>query len=129
MPTLAVPAVRKPGGVTGAQLVGLVLDNWSHLPDLQFRTLIRMAHTALDGYSDDGKPPRRYYGGYVAIAKTWRTPFPDDDGTPEARRKRKNILSDVRKVMRALEAAGAVKVIDTGKPPGPGNSQSFMLLV
>jgi hypothetical protein len=87
-----------------------------------------MALTALDDPTPE-YPAATYFGGYERIAGVWRSPFPGDDGTPEARKKRKNILNEVRKVMRALEVAGAVKVVDTGKLPCPGNAQTFKLVI
>jgi len=105
-------------------MVGRVLDHWSHLPDLQFRALLRMAHTALDTPSPDGKPPAQYHGGYERIARTWRPGWPDDD-EPEAAKRRRTILNEVRKSLRALETAGALKPI--GLPPVPGRSQAYLL--
>jgi hypothetical protein len=117
-----------PGGVTGARLAGQVLYHWRELPELQHRALMCMALTALDDPTPE-YPAATYFGGYERIAGTWRSPFPADDGTPETRKKRKNILNEVRKVMRALEKAGAVKVVDTGKLPCPGNAQTFRLVI
>jgi hypothetical protein len=121
-------ATRKTGGVTGARLVGQVLCRWRELPELQYRALLCMALTALDDPTEK-HPAATYWGGYERIAGTWRAPFPEDDGTPETRKRRKNTLNEVRKVMRALEAAGAVKVVDTGKLPCPGNAQTFRLVI
>lgn len=87
-----------------------------------------MALTALDDPTPD-HPAATYWAGYERIAGAWRTPFPDDDGTPETRKRRKNILNEVRKTMRALEAAGAVKVVDTGRLPCPGHAQTFRLTI
>jgi hypothetical protein len=115
---------KRPGDLTGATLVGLVLDNWSHLPDLQFRALMRMAHTALDTRSPEGKPPCQYFGTYRLIAQTWRPGWPGD-GEPDAAKKRRSILNEVRKALRALETAGAVKPI--GPPPVPGHPQEYLL--
>lgn len=117
-----------PGGITGARLVSQVLYHWRELPELQYRTLMCMALTALDDPTER-YPAATYWAGYERIAGIWRSPFPEDDGTPEVRKKRKNILNEVRKVMRALETAGAVKVVDTGKLPCPGNAQTFKLTV
>ena len=128
MSAVTPAALQKPGGVTGARLAGQVLNRWRELPELQYRALMCMALTALDDPSDD-RPAATYWGGYERIAGVWRSPFPEDDGTPGTRKKRKNILNEVRKVMRALEAAGAVKVVDTGKLPCPGNAQTFKLMV
>jgi hypothetical protein len=86
-----------------------------------------MALTVLDE-PHDGTPAATYWGGAERIARTWQQPFPEGD-TDEARKRRKNLLNEVRKVMRALESAGAVKVVDTGKPPGPGHAQTFVLTV
>lgn len=101
-----------------------MLDNWSHLPDLQFRALLRMAHTALDTRSPDGDPPCQYFGTYRRIARTWRPGWPDD-GEPDAAKRRRTILNEVRKALRALETAGAIK--PTGPPPVPGHAQAYLL--
>ena len=103
-----------------------MLDNWSHLPDLQFRALLRMAHTALDTYGKNGEPPARYYGGHEWIARTWRAPYPDGDSDDE-KRKRRNVLNEVRRAMRALETAGAVKALDDGQQVRLGHAQAYLL--
>lgn len=83
-----------------------------------------MAHTALDAPSPDGKPPAQYRGGYERIARTWRPEWPDDSD-PDAAKRRRTILNEVRKSLRALEAAGAIKPI--GPPPVPGHAQEYLL--
>jgi hypothetical protein len=83
-----------------------------------------MAHTALDTRSPAGLEPAQYWGGYERIARTWRSPWPDED-TPEDAKRRRTILNEVRKALRALEAQGAVKAV--GPPPVPGRAQAYAL--
>lgn len=101
-------------------------DHWSHLPDLQFRALGRMALTALDQPNGD-VPAATYFGGHERIAQAWRSPWPEGDDE-ESKRKRRNLLNDVRKVIRALEGAGAVKPLDTGTVR-LGHSQRYLLTI
>jgi hypothetical protein len=120
-------ALKRPGDLTGARLVGRVLNNWSHLPDLQFRALLRMAHTALDD-PNGTYAAATYWGGHESIARTWRTPYPDGDSDDDKRRRR-NILNEVRRVMRALEQAGAVKALSDGQPVRLGHAQRYLITV
>jgi hypothetical protein len=111
----------------GARLVTLVLTYWTGLPDRQFRILLRMAHTALDTPSDDGKKPAEmYWGGHELLAMTLGCPYPDGDGA-EARRARAGVLREVRREVAALRKAGACRVVDTGRVVRQGHSQTYLL--
>jgi hypothetical protein len=109
----------------GATLVSMVLDRWSHLPEPQYRTLLRMALTALDEPSG-GKPPAQYWGGNERIARIWRQPFPEGDSDEEERR-RKSTLKNVQKAIHALIKEGAIEIIDTGRPVRSGHAQVYRL--
>jgi hypothetical protein len=112
--------------VIGATLVSYVLDRWRHLPERQYRALLCMAVVALDKTSKDGKAPGLYFGGHERIARTWRQPYPDDD-TDEARKRREDILHEVRKTCRALREAKAIEIVDTGEPVRDGQAQTYRL--
>lgn len=119
-----VPA-EKLGGVTGARLVGKVLDRWSHLPDYHFRAIVRMALRALDDPTPE-HPAATYWGGREAIARCWPQPFPDGDSAEDERR-RASILNTVSVVCRELRFEGAIEVIKGPRAPGPGKRQAFLL--
>ena len=91
----------------GAALVGEVLARWTHLPDRQFRVLLRMALTALDQPNGD-KPARLYFGGHVVLAMTLRSPYPEGDDE-EAERARATIHRRVREAVAGLIEAGAIQ--------------------
>lgn len=93
----------------GATLVGLVVDRWADLPELQYRPLLRMALRSLDRSRGD-IPAATCWVSDVELARTYRTPFPDDDDdSSDGRRCRNNLLREVRRARRALVAAGACK--------------------
>lgn len=104
----------------GAGLVALVLTRWTHLPDQQWRVLVRMAHTALD-QPRDGQPAATYYGGHELLARTLRREYPPPG------KARDNVLRDVRRIAAGLAAAGAIKPIDTGQPIRQGNGRTYLL--
>lgn len=116
---------KNPGGVTGARLVGKVLDRWSHLPDYHFRALVRMAHRSLDDPTPE-HPAATYWGGREYIARCWPQPFPASD-SPEDGRRRASILNTVSVVCRELRFEGAIEVIKGPRAPGPGKRQVFLL--
>jgi hypothetical protein len=91
----------------GASLVGEVLARWTHLPDRQFRILLRMAHTALDNPKDD-QPARLYFGGHVLLAMTLRTPYPYGDDQ-ESDRARATIHRHVREAVAGLIEQSAIE--------------------
>jgi hypothetical protein len=102
----------------GATLVGLVLDRWADLPELQYRPLLRMAYRSLDRAKGD-VPAATCWVSDADLARTYRNPYPDDDDHSEdARRRRNNLLREARRARRALVAVGACKPSDF-LPPGP----------
>lgn len=108
----------------GAQLVAAVLANWTHVSDIEFRILVRMALTALDHPKGD-KPASLYFGGHEALALALRRPFPtgDDEASEKAR---SNILRDVRRAIASLIKQGAIESIGGGRA---GRRSEYRLLL
>lgn len=109
----------------GATLVLLVMDQWGHLPEREYRALMRMAVTALDKPAN-GKPAAMYYGGHLRIARTWRQPFPHGD-TEADRKRRDNILREVRRVCDNLIEAGAIQKAEMEQAVRIGTAQAYHL--
>ena len=109
----------------GGRLVSLVVDRWHHLPDLQYRTLICMAATALD-VPKTGKPAETYWGGHERIARSWRQPYPDGNTDKDCQR-RANVLRDVRRACRALVDAKAIEIVETDQTVRIGHAQVYRL--
>lgn len=82
----------------GARNVSVAFTRWGHLPHAQFKLLVGMALQALDTGSDEGRPPRVYFGGeegLIAILGRSR--------------------STTYEVLAALKAAGAIEVLESGR--------------
>jgi hypothetical protein len=78
---------------------------------------------------DDPAPPvpvATYWGGREYLARCWPQPFPEGDGSEEAKRLQ-SILNTVTVVCRELRAEGAIEIVKGYRPPGPGNRQVFRL--
>lgn len=88
----------------GARLVTVVLMRWTNLSDIEFRVLVRMAHTALDERSG-AIPAATYFGGHELLAATLKSEG-GKAGTLERR---------VRKAVTGLVAAGAVERVNRGR--------------
>lgn len=111
----------------GASLVGAVLARWTHVSDTAFRVLTRMALTALDNSSADGKKPAAtYWGGRDLLAMSLRRLWPEGDDERSANA-RKNIHRDVRRAINELIKEGAIEVVDTGRVVREGNRQVYRL--
>lgn len=110
----------------GARLVREVSDNWGHLPAGPYKLLTRMALLALDTTGKDGQPAATYWRGWVDLAVALGRKVPDDDdGSPEAERRRLNIKSEVKRHTTALVRLGAVqRAVDN---PGRGTRQVWKL--
>lgn len=108
----------------GYRLANVVSVTWAHLPERQFKVLMRMALTALDTPSTKGQPAHVYFGGWEVMSLALARDVPDDDGTPEATRIRRNLCSEVTKITGALVAAGAIKPSENARR---GHQQSFLL--
>ena len=93
----------------GASLAKIVSTRWAHLPGREFKVLNRMALTALDRPSPQGRPASVYYGGWEQLAQALNRDVPDDDGDPATARARKNMCDETSKVIASLIKAGAVK--------------------
>ncbi|MEU4578951.1 hypothetical protein [Nonomuraea sp. NPDC023979] len=108
----------------GAQLVAAVLANWTHVSDVEFRILVRMALTALDHPKGD-RPAALYFGGHEALALALRRPFPtgDDEASEKARQ---NILRDVRRAVTSLIKQGAIESVGGGRA---GRRAEYRLLL
>jgi hypothetical protein len=91
----------------GAALVGEVLARWTHLPDRQFRVLLRMAHTALD-YPNGEYPARLYFGGHDLRAMSLRSPYPEGDDK-DAIKAHGTLHRHVRSAVAGLVASGAIQ--------------------
>lgn len=115
--------------MTGARLAGLVLDRWRHLPELQYRPLLKMALTALDKPKDD-KPAETYWAGHRRLAETYRT-WPPDDSTHDPRERERLRLQLTRRVTEQIRhgliPAGAIEIIDTGELVRLGHAQVYRL--
>jgi hypothetical protein len=88
----------------GANLVGRVLANWTHVSDRAFRVLVRMAHTALD-HPQNGQPADHYFAGRELLAMTLRA----TGGTEQSR------YRVVARVVAELIEVGAIERIDSGR--------------
>ncbi len=111
----------------GASLVGAALARWTHVSDTAFRILVRMALTALDNPSADGrKPAATYWGGRDLLAMSLRRPWPEG-GDERSMNARKNIHRDVRRALEELAKEGAIEVVDTGRAVRQGNRQVYRL--
>jgi hypothetical protein len=111
----------------GASLVGAAFARWTHVSDTAFRVLIRMALTALDSPSADGKnPAATYWGGRDLLAMSLRRAWPEGDDERSANA-RKNIHRDVRRALGELVKEGAIEVLDTGRAVRQGNRQVYRL--
>ncbi|WBQ02950.1 hypothetical protein [Kribbella sp. CA-293567] len=103
----------------GAQLVGLVVVKWAHLPAKPYKILTRMALTARDEEGGPDKPAATFWAGWevLALAIGRELPDPHDEGG-EAAKRRKTIRDEVVRVTTSLQDAGAIKsVVDN---PGSG---------
>lgn len=76
----------------GYRAANTVLTRWTHLNDQPFRALIAMALMAHDGHT-----PPPYFGGHRELAKALGM----DPGHPRT-------FERVRRILRTLEAAGAI---------------------
>jgi hypothetical protein len=111
---MGAPSVRNPqrraifhhpgGWLMGANLVGRVLANWTHVSDRAFRLLVRMAHTALD-HPQNGQPADHYFAGRELLAMTLRA----TGGTEQSR------YRVVARVVAELIEVGAIERIDSGR--------------
>jgi hypothetical protein len=97
----------------GARLVTLVLMRWTQLADVEFRLLVRMAHTALDERSGR-TPAATYFGGHELLAATLRS----EGGSLTT------TLRRVRKAITGLVEAGAVERVGAARS---GNNQVYRL--
>ena len=79
------------------------------LPGGPFKALLRMALVSLDRPNEKGQPPGLYFGGWEQLAVALGFPVPDDDGTPEARRRRKKLRGYVTDAIRVLVEAGVIE--------------------
>src|ERR1044071_6942996 len=86
---------------------------WTQLSDIEFRVLVRMAHTALDERSG-ATPAATYFGGHELLAATLKS----DGG--EAR----TVERRVRKAVTGRVNAGAVERVNRG---GSGVNQVYRL--
>lgn len=110
----------------GYQIANAVSVQWAHLPERQFKVLMRMALMALDRPNDKGKPARIYHGGWEVLALALNRDVPDeDDPDPVARRRRARLCREVTEVTSALVTAGAVKPSEQARR---GHQQSWLLL-
>jgi hypothetical protein len=87
---------------------------------------MRMALSALDQLGKDGQPPATYWRGWADLAVALGRKVPDDDdGSPEAERRRINIKSEVKRHTTTLVRLGAVqRAVDN---PGRGTRQVWKL--
>lgn len=109
----------------GVEMAGLVSAKWGHLPAGPFKLLVRMAITCLDKPNAKGQPAGIYWGGWADLALALGRDIPDDDGTPETARRRKNIRDEVIRHTTALTKAGAIK--PAVENPGRKVSQTWKL--
>jgi hypothetical protein len=109
----------------GIQLANVVSVSWAHLPERQFKILMRMALTALDSPNGKGQPARVYFGGWEALSLALARDVPDeDDPRDEAKRRRRRLCREVSEVTSALVTAGAIKPQETARR---GHQQTWKL--
>ncbi|HEY9354222.1 MAG TPA: hypothetical protein VIP28_13260 [Nocardioides sp.] len=107
----------------GAGNVKLVYVNWGHLPDRAFRLLAFMALTSVDR---EDQPT--YYGGRRSLALSGLgrpVPNPHDD-SPEVEKARNAVYQDVKKQIRILTDAKAIRRIND---PGGRDSEKARYLL
>lgn len=110
----------------GARLVREVSDHWGHLAAGPYKLLNRMALLALDSEGKDGRQPGVYWRGWADLAVALGRKVPDDnDGSPEAEKRRQSIKSEVRRHTAALVRLGAVE--RAVENPGRGMRQVWKL--
>lgn len=88
----------------GARLVAWVLVRWTHVSDVEFRVLVRMAHTSLDERSG-ALPAATYFGGHELLMATLR----QEGGSPST------VLRRVRKAITGLVEAGAIERVNAAR--------------
>ena len=109
----------------GNKLVRSVSDNWGHLPAGPYKLLVRMATYALDTSPDPAKPAGHYWRGWEHLGAALGRKVPEDDGTPEADRRRNTIKNEVKRHTNTLVRLGAVqRAVDN---PGRGTRQVWKL--
>jgi hypothetical protein len=108
----------------GAQLVAQVLVYWTDLSDPAFRVLMRMAVTALDNDSKNGKPAGRYFGGRELLMMSLRAPYVAPDADPKAHH---SLVIQVGKAIRELKKRGAIEPLV--EHPQIGRRQVYQLVL
>jgi hypothetical protein len=94
----------------GIQLANVVSVTWAHLPERQYKILMRMALTALDSPNERGQPPRVFWGGWEPLSLALARDVPDeDDPRDEAQKRRRRLCREVSEITSALVSAGAIK--------------------
>jgi hypothetical protein len=109
----------------GIRLANNVSIRWASLPERQFKVLNRMALMALDTPNSKGQPAHVYFAGWEPLALALNREIPEDDGTPENSRIRKNQCAEVARITGQLVDAGALKQpVDKSRR---GHRQSWLL--
>lgn len=108
----------------GAELAKLVMHSHAGLSGNAFKVLTRMAWTALDRPSGDGRPARLYFGGWEPLAIALGNDVPDASD-PAARGRRKKLQDYVGRALQEIERAGAIKRLEDH--PKAGRRQTFEL--
>ena len=98
------------GDPVGVSLANVVLSvTWAHLSDAAQLVFARMAMTALDGPSPDGRPAARYFGGRDALVlATDKRGLSDDPEIRELQYKK------VQRAIQEITAAGGLKLLKLG---------------
>lgn len=111
----------------GIQLANVVSVSWAHLPERQFKVLMRMALTALDVPNKKGQPAHVFWGGWETLALAMNRDVPaEDDPRLEAQTRRRTLVSEVARTTRLLVDAGAIKPQETARR---GHQQTWLLTV
>lgn len=109
----------------GIRLANNVSVRWANLPERQFKVLNRMALMALDIPNSKGQPAHVYFAGWEPLALALNREIPEDDGTPETARTRRNQCNEITRITAALVQAGALKQpVDRARQ---GHRQSWLL--
>jgi len=112
----------------GARLVGEVMAYQVEVPlnFNEYRLLVAMALTALDGAPDDDRAARRYFDSREAMSLALGRRVPDSGAGGNAERERAAAFEAVRVALSGLVELGAVKRLKSGRA---GQRAEFLVVL